>query len=76
MLKAAYIHIQKPGDLPYCLLGVVPQPTDSRLSETKIRMVIWIDCACIPLQTLHRWKRGSGHAKIQANCIWDCSGEL
>ena len=29
------INIQKPGDSPDCLLGVVPQLTDSRLSETK-----------------------------------------
>ena len=27
-------NIQKPGDSPDCLLGVVPQPTESRLSET------------------------------------------
>ena len=27
-------NIQKPTKSPDCLLGVVPQPTDSRLSET------------------------------------------
>ena len=30
---------QKPEVVPDCLLGVVPQPTDSRLSETKWRQV-------------------------------------
>ena len=30
------INIQKPGESPDCLLGVVPQPTDSRLSETTL----------------------------------------
>ena len=29
---------QKPLMRPDCLLGVVPQPTDSRLSETKVVM--------------------------------------
>ena len=28
------INIQKPAKTPDCLLGVVPQPTDNRLSET------------------------------------------
>ena len=30
----ARINIQKPEDLPDCFLGVVPQPTGSRLNET------------------------------------------
>ena len=37
-VAALYIdHVDKPGDSPDCLLGVVPQPTDSRLSETRAR---------------------------------------
>ena len=28
-------NIQKPAKSPDCLLGVVPQPTDSRLCETR-----------------------------------------
>ena len=30
------MNIQHPGDSPDCILGVVPQLTDSRLSETKL----------------------------------------
>ena len=31
-------NIQKPAKVPFCLLGVVPHPTDSRLSETKVHV--------------------------------------
>ena len=40
--------IQKPGESPDCVLGVVPQPTDSRLSETTCECVIF-QCAQIEL---------------------------
>ena len=33
---AHVVNIQKPGHSSGCLLGLVPQPTDSRLSETSI----------------------------------------
>ena len=33
-------NIQKPAKLSDCLLGLVPQPTDSRLSETNAFMAL------------------------------------
>ena len=36
-------HIQKPAKAPDCLLGVVTQPIDSRLSETTRIIIIAMD---------------------------------
>ena len=44
------INIQKPAELPDCLLGVVPRPTDSRLGEARqhqmansnLAIILWL----------------------------------